>query len=204
MLQRIDKRVKEVITPYIDNESRRIVSNIVNNATFEVIDQQKIKKLITVEKNAEGKIELINYNTKEINTLIKIINKKIQKKLLDLENGIINDFLLSDSLKGDIFAVKKGVVFELPFGVIRNSTLFANIGPSVPIKMSFLGDVSTELKTSLEDYGLNNAKIELILQTTITTKATMPLSSTNKNIVINSPISIEIIQGNLPDYYLRS
>lgn len=206
LLERIDEKLKPVITKYINLEVERTTSNIMNSAVNEITEKYIIDDLIEIKKNAKDEIQLITYNTKEVNELLKEINDEISNQLLLIEEGKIKDFDLSSDLKiGNLTEKKEGLVYEIPLGsIIGQSTLFAHIGPKIPIKMNFIGQINTNLKTKVKEYGINNIVVELYVQAEILTRATMPISTKNKKIKLESPLSIQIIQGQIPSYYFDS
>lgn len=205
-MERIDRKLNPVITKYINLEVERIVSNIINATVNEVSEKYIVDDLIDIKKNNKDEIQLITYNTKSVNILLKEINDEISKQLLLLEEGKINDFYLSSDLEiGSLTKKKQGIVYEIPLGsLIGNRTLFAHLGPKIPIKMNFIGQINTNLKTKVKSYGINNIVVELYAQAEVLTRATMPISTQNKKIELESPISIQIIQGQIPSYYFDS
>ena len=79
--------------------------------------------------------------------------------------------------------------------------MFANIGPTIPIKLTFIGQVNTELDVKVREYGINNVIVEMDVIVSVCEQASMPLTSKKKDIIVKEPISIEIIKGEIPNYY---
>ena len=58
---------------------------------------------------------------------------------------------------GDKLASKKiPPIYYIPLGVVTGNCILSNFGPKVPVKMSVIGNVDSDLKTKLEDSGINN------------------------------------------------
>ena len=187
---------------YIQIEAERIVSNIVTSSINELVSNNFAKDMLDIVKDKNAEIKYISYNTKEVNKLLNLINKDIHKKLMAFEEGKTTDLYISSNLKrGSFKKIKKGVVYEVPFGSIRNSVLFGNIGPNIPIRMSFIGQISSNFRTKINNYGINNLVVEAYISTEIFEQSTMPISSKQQKIKVEIPISVEIIQGNIPLYY---
>lgn len=187
---------------YIEIEAERIVSNIVTNSINNLVSNNFAENMLVMTKNEKEEIKYISYNTKEVNNLLDLINKNIQKKLQDLEEGKTDELSISTNLKkGSFKKIKKGIIYEVPFGSIRNSVLFGNLGPNIPIRMSFIGQISSNFRTKINNYGINNLVVEAYISTEVFEQSTMPLSSKRKKIEVEIPISVEIIQGNIPTYY---
>ena len=69
-------------------------------------------------------------------------------------------------------------------------------------KLEYLPNSRKKLPTLLDkEYGINNVIVETYLVVTIKEQVIMPLSSKRKNIVIKEPLTIDIIQGSIPNYY---
>lgn len=82
-----------------------------------------------------------------------------------------------------------------------DSTLLSNIGPKIPIKFSLIGDVTTNLKTDVKEYGINNALLNVSIEIIVNFRVSLPFTS--DKITINNvfPISMKVIQGSIPSYY---
>ena len=139
---------------------------------------------------------LYNYINKEVNKILKEINKKVLKKVKDLEKGKVENLKL-----GRYTAIKNGLLCELPLSLIKNNIILSNIGPTIPIKLSFSGGVKTKTKNKITSYGINNIVIEVNILVEIKEQVTMPISSKETIIEITSPLVLKIVQGQIPKYF---
>ena len=89
----------------------------------------------------------------------------------------------------------------MPLGLFSNNVFFNSFGPKIPIRMNFIGQTDTTIKTKLKTYGINTVLVEIFVEVIIKERATMPISTKYKTIRIEAPLSIQIIQGNIPSYY---
>lgn len=195
-------KVNPILTKYVNLEVERITSNVVDASVNEILTNGLDQELFVISKNRYDEVEMIDYDTKKVNLLLKEINQTIRNKLVQLEEGNIDQFLISSSLKGQKFTkVEGGVVCELPLAALTGNGFFTNLGPSIPLKMSFLGQVKSSLKTKVTDYGINNLYLELSVHVEIRERVTFPKVSQDKVVKIDAPLSIKIIQGVVPEYY---
>lgn len=202
LLEIIDKKVSPMLYKYISMEAERLATGIVNSSVNELVEKNFTTNYLEITKDSKEDIKYITYNTKEVNKLLNLINKDIQKKLIELEEGKTDNLVLAENLRrGSFKNVKHGIVYEIPFGSVGNSSLFGNIGPSIPIKMSFIGQITSNFRTKVNNYGINNLVVEAYIETEVISQSTMPISSKRKKIKVEVPISVEIIQGNIPLYY---
>ena len=195
------KGLEQVIINYATVETERIASVILNDVTF--IDEDFLDEdLFEISRDNEGNIELINFDTKTTNKLLKEINDNAMKRLSAIEKGDTKDLELSDSLKGTrLTFLDDGVVCDIPIGSLFHNGLIVNLTASIPIRFSFVGTVSSNIVTDVKEYGFNNALIEVGIEVTIKEKITMPHSTKSIPIKAKVNLTTQIIQGNIPDYY---
>lgn len=205
MLLCIDKRINEILDSYVNIEIERLTTNIVNLTVNEIMSEMKYNNFLFFSKDAENKLENISYNTELINTFTDKVALKVYDELLNLEIGDIDGLEVADKFKkGKFKNIENGLICDVSLGSIKNSTLFANIGPTIPIKLTFIGQVSTNLDVKVREYGINNLMVEVYLIVNVKEQASMPLTSKKKEIVVRVPLSIEIIKGEIPKYYSGS
>lgn len=195
------KGLEQVIINYATVETERIANVILNDVTF--IDEDFLDEdLFEISRDNEGNIELINFDTKTTNKLLKEINDNAMKRLSAIEKGDTKDLELSDSLKGTrLTFLDDGVVCDIPIGSLFHNGLIVNLTASIPIRFSFVGTVSSNIVTDVKEYGFNNALIEVGIEVTIKEKITMPHSTKSIPIKAKVNLTTQIIQGNIPDYY---
>lgn len=195
------KGLEQVIINYATVETERIANVILNDVT--IIDEDFLDEdLFEISRDNEGNIELINFDTKTTNKLLKEINDNAMKRLSAIEKGDTKDLELSDSLKGTrLTFLDDGVVCDIPIGSLFHNGLIVNLTASIPIRFSFVGTVSSNIVTDVKEYGFNNALIEVGIEVTIKEKITMPHSTKSIPIKAKVNLTTQIIQGNIPDYY---
>lgn len=198
----IDYKLNYIVKQYVDVEVERLTNNIVNKTFQEKLLQVPIENYMKFDKDNNGIIKNISYDTVKINEISNVISKEIQETIINLDNGIIDDTFNYHQVKSGKFkAVKKGILCEISFGAIRNSLLFSNISPSIPIRLSFLGQVNTDVEIKTREYGINNIMVEVFLVVRVKEQVSMPISSKRKAITIKHPIYVDLIKGEVPKYY---
>lgn len=198
----IGKKVNPIIYKYSNLEAKRFGIYVINYSLNKEFVNSLNDDLFDVVKTSDGDIQMIDFKTKEVNKELEKITEKIQKNLISLENGKIDDIIIADTFRGLRFKdIKQGVVCELPMGVLLSNALFSNSGPVIPIKFNFIGQVSTNLETKIKNYGINNAYIEVNIHIKLNEVITMPMQTKKINVETDIPIAMKIIQGNLPIYY---
>lgn len=205
VVQKIGNKLSTGLLGYATIEAKRFSSFLVHKA----LDQEFINSLdddiFITKKNDKNEIEMIDFKSKEANKLLENVTKRVSNSLVNLENGDIEEFNLSNTFYGMSFDKRrKGVVCELPTGVFNNNPLLANLGPLIPVKFSFIGEVEANLKTNVKTYGINSVYMEVYIHVEVKQRITMPLRTEEQKSSLDIPLTIKIIQGSIPNYYQNS
>lgn len=196
----IGKHVTPVIINYAEKQAKKLAIQVISNAVDdEVVSKFDMNKLF-ITNNTET-----DYNTAEVSKILKEISINVREYLRKLEQGKIKDIGLSDNsnINVDESKLKNGVIYQVPSGIIFNNGILANIGPKIPVKLSFIGDITIDLITDVKEYGLNNAIIELIVKVQAEEQVILPFDTKQIKVESLIPISIKIIKGDVPGYYLN-
>lgn len=203
-LKLLSNKITPILLNYAENETRRIANIIVSKAVdseiLEIIDDNFF--LITKEN---GEIKSIDFDPVKLNNFLTKIIDKVQTNLKLLEHGEVDKLDLDNSelIYYDKEKLKEGIFYEIPMGVIFNNPFLNNLGPKVPVKLTLMGEVISNLETKITNYGINNALIETSINLKLTEKVLLPISSKSINVEYNIPLSIKMIQGSIPNYYFN-
>ena len=197
---KVGKNLEESITDYATIEVKRVATTILNDVIRNYnFSEENLYKIV---KNDTKEIELIDYNSKEVNNILSKINREITNKLLELERGETKNISISDGLKGKNYIyLKNGVVCDIPVGSLTGNSLLINTTMAIPIRFSFVGSVKSNLDVKVTSYGLNNALVELSITAEVTEQITLPHTSKEVKVSSSIPIVTELIQGKVPYYY---
>lgn len=202
LLEILGKSLNKQLYKYVNAESKRLASNVVNYSINEIMEENLEKDLFTITKNKQNEVEMLDYNTKEVNRILKVVNKSIQENLLKLEEGNIQDFVIAETFKnGEFKNTKSGVICEVPLGSLKKNAFYSNFGPNIPIRMSFLGSVRSNINTKITPYGFNSLVVEVTIHIEIEERITMPTSSKISILEVDVPLTLKVIQGIIPEYY---
>lgn len=202
MVQKIGKKIGPSILKYSEIEAKRFSNFMVNRALDKEFINSLDDDIFTTKRNSNNEIEMIDFKSKKANELLESVTKEVQSSLIHLENGAISDFNLSNTFYGLRFTKrKKGVVCEIPTGVIYNNLFLSNLGPVIPVRFTFIGEVTTNLKTTVKTYGINSVYMEVSIHIEVRQRITMPLRTNEVKSESDIPLTIKIIQGTIPNYY---
>ena len=204
LIKKFSNNVKPGLIIYANDEVTRLVTLIINDSiNNEMIEEFDEEKIFDVIRNDEGEIQLISYDTKNLNILLNSIAVIVQNNLEAIENGDVEFLDLSDSYfnEFDKDLLKECIICEIPFGSFSNSSLISNIGPKIPVKITLIGDVATNLISDVKEYGINNALLEVSIEIIVNFRVNLPFISEKITVSNELPISVKIIQGSIPNFY---
>lgn len=201
----INKKVSPVILNYAELEARKLATLVINSAINKNISNKiKSEEIFLITKDANDQINTIDFNPSIVNSILTETTMIIQKELKKIEDGEIEsienldlDYISSNS------KLKKGIIFEIPSGLVFQNAFFSNLGPTIPIKLSLVGDIISEVNTQVTNYGINNALIEVRICIKLTEQVILPLTTNRIEIESSVPIALKLIQGTVPNYYLN-
>lgn len=204
VLKYVNNKISPIILNYAELEVRKLSSIIINSAVSTSTKNMDFEQLFIVTKDSTGEIKTIDFNPIEVNELLAVVTEAIQSNLKKIEDGDISDLDLSNSsYLSSSNNLKKGIVFEIPSGLVFGNSFFSNLGPKVPVKISLIGEIFSEITTKVTNYGINNSLIEIRINLKLSEQVFLPLSSNQIEIETSIPLTLKLIQGKVPSYYLN-
>lgn len=183
---------------YTSSKLKTISTTIINRTVCkEISNLQNIDDMIIVTKNKDNEIQMIDFNSTVVNKILVSITDSILMDLKSIENG--SNEMFSNSI--DIYKYSNGIIYEVPIGTITNNIFLGSLGFKVPVKLSIIGDVISNVNTKIKEYGINNALIEISINVSVNEKVVVPFTSQTINVSMSVPIYLKLIQGNIPIYY---
>lgn len=153
-----------------------IISENVSDKIISILDKEELFK---IEKDSNGNIESIDYNTKVVNEILK-----------EASNVSYNNFKKYEK-------EKDGIITYVPLFSGSNNIFISNLGPKVPLKLVLGGNVITSLQTDVKEYGYNSALIEISVRIEANTEVILPFKTSKEKIVNIVPVSIKIVEGDV-------
>ena len=196
---------KDVLMAYAESETRKLTILVINKAITKQMSDSWANDIFDVVYNDKGEIILIDFNSQNTAKILSTMTSLIELNLRAIEEGKIDMLELpNNSLESyDMDLLEKGIITYIPFGIATGSSLLYNLGPKIPVKLSWLGDVITGFSTDVTEYGINNALIKLMIDVKVDTRIILPIISKEITINANIPIAMKVVQGKIPDYYMN-
>lgn len=177
------KIVLDAILPIFDtlckDKAKSIATIIANEEATNVMKKHTYDELFTLEKDKDGNITMIKSNIIAINEIISDVAVKIQNTINQRERENI----------------------EIALGSFTGFKLLSGKGPGVPIKISSIGNVETDLRSEFSEKGINQTLHRVYLQVDCEVSILTPYNSITEK-VSNQVLLIEnVIVGKIPSTY---
>lgn len=187
-------RANEILLPMAESKTRKVVAMVINASCDEVIINDNLYEIVREDSD---EIKMITYNSFEVTKLINEVTSNIENMIREIENGKMDYY-------GEVNDIEGGVIAEIPFGVIFGNSLLSNIGPKIKLRLNLLGDITSNIETEVKPYGINNAYVEMRIHLEVTARILLPFVS--EKVVISNviPLSMNIVQGSVPEAYISS
>lgn len=192
--KKITPKLVEVATRNID----KLTYNLFNDYTImENFDDEVLSNVLTIHKNKKDEIINISYNMKNAYAVINVIANRLKNDYQSIESGNKKIEYYDEELSD----MNDGLILSIPIGVASDKIFLANLGPKIPIKVKFIGTILTNLKTRVQNYGINNVLIEIYVDVSLTHEITTPVTFQNKELNYEILIGAQVISGEVPSYY---
>ena len=178
---------------YAISEMKNISTITINNSVKNEIDSFD-NNMLYITKNKDNEIQMIDFDSSKVNKMLISITQSVLDNLNKMD---IN----KNNASFEKITLNEKLIYEIPLGVISNNIFLSNFGPKIPVKLNIIGDVVSNIKSDIKEYGINNALIQISISINITEKIIIPFMSDTINVKTDIPISLKIMQGNIPSYY---
>lgn len=195
LLKIFSNNILPIFMEYSVSKIRNISINLINKAvSSELANLKSIDDMIVITKNSDDEIQMIDFDSTTVNKVLTSVTSNILHNLKNADT-------FSNVFEGESHKYSKGIFYEVPVGVVSNNIFLSNLGPKIPVKLNMIGDVFTNINTEVKEYGINNALVKISIDVSVNEKVIIPFISKTVNVSVSVPISLKLIQGNIPIYY---
>lgn len=195
ILNIFSNKVLPVFMDYVVIRMKNISTTLINRAiSNELANLESIDEMIIVTRGSDDEIQMVDFDPATVNQVLTSVTNNILSSLKSIETDEELLGVNSQEYSG-------GIVYEIPIGVASNNVFLSNLGPKIPVKLNVIGDVLTNVNTEIKEYGINNALVKISIDVSVNEKIIVPFISETVNVSVSVPISLKLIQGNIPIYY---
>lgn len=204
MINYINKRFTPILLETAELEIGKFSTIVINKAIAQVLeDKINTDNIFDTVVTENGEIQTIDFNPIVVNQVLNVATSVVQNNLKLLEEGNLDtigiyDLDLPENRLNDM---KKGIITKIPMGVITKNSLLSNLGPTIAIRLHYIGDVTSNITTKITQYGINNAMVEVGVKLQMTAQIILPFTTDKMSLECDIPLAIKMIQGKVPSYY---
>lgn len=177
------KTVINSVEPILDtlakDKAKSVATIICNEETTNIMQNYQYDDIITIYRDNDNNITMIQSNIIPINNIISTAGEKIQKRI--------------DETTGEKVYVN--------LGGFTGSKILSGIGPSIAVKLSLVGNVETNIKSEFISQGINQTIHRIYLEIDCTIKILTPYNVIEDKIANQVLIAENIIVGKIPETY---
>ena len=152
---------------------------IMNEHIIKEIEGYSYSDFINQKKDDNENVVIIESNIININKVISNISGKIQDSI----NNIGNDYI------------------KISIGSFTGVSLFSGLGVGIPIKISTIGSVKTDVKSELINKGINQTIHRIYLDINCQISVLTPFNTVTENVENKFIIAENVIIGDIPETY---
>ena len=158
-----------------------MVGRVVMEAVSDAVNSGEIQynDLISLEKDADGGIAALQSNMAEFNRLQSEIVSDILERLSEVSTSELS----------------------IPLGTLTGTALLAGRGPSVSVRMQFVGSSSARFENEFTEAGINQTKHRIILYVDVSVSILLPGFSAYTKVSNAFAVAETVIVGSVPDTY---
>lgn len=171
-------------------QTKSIVTKIINQV---VVDQMSLSS-IEIDYSKE---EYVSYDVNQINRMVSSLSSQIVNVLGDINHSNYAGLLNVNLNRYDAYP---GIVYEMELGKLFNNFFFNSLGSKYPIKFTLAGDVLARTDLTVEEFGINNALVSLNMLLSFDFSLILPLTTKLDQIDVKIPLSIMMIEGDVPSF----
>ena len=175
----ITKSIMPVLEELCKNKAKSITTIISNDQATKVMSNYNYDDLVTIHKDENNNITMVESNIIVINEIISDIPIKIQDDLNKVDSQ-------------DLY---------IRLGSFTGSKLLSGRGLKVPIRISAIGDIETDFKSQFTSSGINQTLHRLFLDVKCRVSILTPFYTIEDEIINQVILAENIIVGNIPNTY---
>lgn len=200
----INTGVKPTLMIYAESQTKKIGALVISKAVNrEIANVMDINEIIENVPTDSAEMVTTKFNTEIINRVLAETTELVQEQLRAIERGdtSILKSLTELDLEVEDAGNLEGIVYTVPLGQATGNALLGNLGPKVPIRFHAVGNVTSNIKSDITEFGINNAFVEINIHLVVKVQIIVPFATEETTIEQDIPVAMGLIQGQVPEIY---
>ncbi|MGM9618439.1 MAG: sporulation protein YunB [Oscillospiraceae bacterium] len=169
--------IERLAVARVSNQVSRAISTAVNAAVTR--GEVEYDRLISFQKDNDGRITAISSNMAEFNRLQTLIDADVLERLSEVSTTTLS----------------------VPLGTLSGMTLLSGRGPAVEVKMQSVGSAVSRFENEFTSAGINQTKHRIVLTVDVSVSILLPGFSTATQVSGSYVVAETVIVGSVPENY---
>ncbi|MBB5173531.1 sporulation protein YunB [Texcoconibacillus texcoconensis] len=201
----VEKGIRPTLIEIARTETQRIGTLAINDAiSKKILENTDMEHLIEYQTDNSGEIVSVEFNSHIYNRVLQESTQRVQSYLNDIEHGRVRNIDVPEGvdieMEGATFA-EDGIIHMIPLGQATNNALLAHLGPRVPVRLSVIGDVQTNLNENIQHVGINNTYISISIDFEVDARVIIPFATDTAIIETTVPVGMVLVPGEVPEFF---
>lgn len=178
----VDRNLRPTIIGIAEAQAILKVNEAVSEAVRQKVSEENViyQDLVTVHKDNNGRIVMMQANTVRINQISTDITLEVVKSLRQIEHEEM----------------------RISLGQAVGSHFLANYGPRITVSVMPVGSVKVLVSDNFDSVGINQTRHQIKLDLNTDVKIVVPLYEKDINVHTIVPLTESIIVGDVPDTWV--
>ena len=159
--------------------STEAIGKVLESVCRDVMKKYEYEDIMTIHRDTDNNIQMISADIKTINKIISDVALEIQKEINKQEEDTVS----------------------LKLGMLTGTTLFASVGPAMPVKISTVGSVKTSYTSEFVESGVNQTLHRVYLNVKTTISIVTPYNTIEEPVETQIIIMENVLVGKVPQSY---
>jgi sporulation protein YunB len=174
----MDVKLRPTVTAAAKAVATRAAVEALNQAlTEELAKSVSYKQLIEVERNKDGDLKSARFNFAAVTKLQSEATSRAEDNLHALEDQTL----------------------KLPVAPVLGDSLFANVAPKIPIRITLIGSAHSSVSPEVKSVGINQTVHILYVDLSAEVNVVAPLVSAPVTVHSRVPIAYIVLSGEVPN-----
>ncbi|MDZ5713604.1 sporulation protein YunB [Jeotgalibacillus haloalkalitolerans] len=200
----INTGVKPTLMIYAESQTKKIGALVISKAVNrEIANVMDINEIIENVPTDSAEMVTTKFNTEIINRVLTETTELVQEQLRAIERGDtrVLKSLTELDLEVEDAGELEGIVYTVPLGQATGNALLGNLGPKVPIRFHAVGNVTSDIRSDIDEFGINNAFVQINIHLVVDVQIIVPFATEVTTVEQDIPVAMGLIQGQVPEIY---
>ena len=177
----MERNLKPIILNTAESRVRAVALDAVNAAIAVNLSDVHYDDLVTVERDREGHVVLLQANTINMNRISTQTALTAQQYIADIGQQPI----------------------RINMGSATGNALLAGRGPEILVNVIPVGAVGTEFITEFQSTGINQTRHKVYIRIRAMMRIVIPAGAKEVEVISQLPVAETVIVGSVPDSYVN-